>query len=217
MPYFELIDLIKNIATIVVTILAAIMTGYVFLKSVRSGMLTRARIGGLIEPSAKDKEQAKALIESIGLPEKDRVPFETEQLAQYYAQVLAQSRTSFWFSLVFASLGFMVILIGVFLYSGSNVGATVVQFLAGIVMDAVASLFFVQSRNAQKSMGEFFDKLRRDRMQLESRAMCDSVHNPDAKDALKIQLALYYAGLEHSDQIAKQIIDGTWGNRAASP
>lgn len=69
----------------------------------------------------------------------------------------------------------------VFMYSSETVGTTVAQFSAGTIMDAVAALFFVQSRNAQKSMGEFFDKLRRDRNHFESRKLCESIDDAGAR------------------------------------
>jgi hypothetical protein len=72
-------------------------------------------------------------------------------------------------------------------------------------MDAVAGLFFVQSKNAQKSMGEFFDKLRKDRAQVESRALCEALTTPEAKDSLRVHLALFYAGVEGHESIAKSI------------
>ena len=75
-----------------------------------------------------------------------------------------------------------------FLHSNGNIQATYLQVFAGVVMDAVSALFFVQSKNAQKSMGDFFDKLRRDRQQLESRKLCESISDQTAKDAIKMQL-----------------------------
>ncbi|AOK26294.1 hypothetical protein WK67_26790 [Burkholderia ubonensis] len=128
-----------------------------------------------------------------------------EQLTNYYTQVLSQSKVAFWFSLVFASLGFVAIMVAAFFYGSTTSGSTVAQFIAGTIMEAVASLFFVQSKNAQKSMGEFFDKLRSDRLHLESRKMCDAIQNPQTQDALKLNLALHYAGVPNSEVIAKQI------------
>ena len=56
-------------------------------------------------------------------------------------------------------------------------------------------------------MAEFFDKLRKDREQVESRSLCNDVTNENAKDALRIQLSLYYAGLPNGENIAKAIVD----------
>lgn len=201
---------IKDIASNVVTATTVLTAIAVLLVAFRSGVLHRIRFGSLeISASPREREQARALIESVSHPEREPVPFETEQLAQYYSQVLAQSKTSFWFSLIFASLGFAVIVIAGFLYSGTNQGATVAQFSAGVIMDAVAALFFVQSKNAQASMGEFFDKLRRDRQALEARKLCESLEDAIARDALRIELALSYAAIPESSQVAKSIL-GDW-------
>ena len=160
-----------------------------------------------LEATPEEKRQAQALVEQIKTSIKENIPFETEQLAQYYAQILSQSKVSFWFSLVFASLGFVAIITAGFLYKDGNMQPTFVQIFAGVVMDTVSALFFIQSKNAQRSMGEFFDKLRRDRQQLESRKLCDSISNQIARDAIKMQLALHYAELPEAASIAQRILD----------
>lgn len=186
--------------------LSAFMVVLSLLGAFKSGVLRKIKFGGVeLEVSPKERDEARALIDVVSRPGKDFMPFETEQLAQYYSQVLAQSKISFWFSLIFASMGFMVIVVAGFMYSSTASGATVAQFIAGMVMDAVAALFFVQSKNAQASMGDFFDKLRRDRQQVESRKLCEIISDAKAKDALRIQLALHYAELPNSDEVAKSI------------
>ena len=52
----------------------------------------------------------------------------------------------------------------------------IARFIAGGIVDAVAALFFVQSKRAQESMAEFFDKLRRDRNHLEARKLCENLN-----------------------------------------
>jgi len=150
---------------------------------------------------ALDKE-AGNLVKSLAFKPGDEVPFETEQLARYYAQTLSQSKTSFWFSLVFASIGFLVIIAAVFLTGMNSLAA--LQAFAGVVMNAVAGLFFVQSQRAQVSMGAFFDKLRDDRLHLESRKMCEAIENDDRRDQMRITLGLAYAGLS-SDALAPTV------------
>ncbi len=187
------------------TAIAVIVTALILYAALRSGALRRIRFGAF-ELEAREVDQARALIKAVAVPDHVPQPFETEQLAQYYAQVLAQSRTSFWFSLIFASLGFVVIVIAGFRYTATAAGATVAQIIAGVIMDAVSALFFVQSKNAQAAMGQFFDKLRRDRQQAESRKLCDSVNNLLACDALRIQLALHYAEVPGGQEIGSAII-----------
>lgn len=196
----------KELIAIVAGLVAVVTALFSIIGAMRAGVLRQLRVGSIeLTASPQEREQAKAFVDSIKATSQEDVPFETQQLALYYAQILAQSKISFWFSLVFASLGFGVIIAAVFLYSGSNTGATVVQFTAGVVIDAVAALFFVQSKNAQKAMGEFFDKLRRDRQHLESRRLADSVENLAAKDALRVNLSLHYAEVVNADAIAKTI------------
>ncbi len=189
--------------------LSVIVAIFAIIGAMRSGVLKRLRFGSIeIEANPQEQEQIRALVRSVS-NDSVSVPFETEQLALYYGQILSQSKISFWFSLVFASLGFVILVIAVFLYSTNSVGTTVAQFIAGTIMDAVAALFFVQSRNAQKSMGEFFDKLRRDRNHLESRQLCKNIEDKLARDALRIQLSLHYAEVPNAYDVSKSIIDSS--------
>jgi hypothetical protein len=198
----------ENAVGMVVAGISVVFAVSAIIGAMRAGVLTRLRLGNFldIQTTQIERQEARAVAEALAHSQ-EAVPFETEQLARYYGQILAQSKISFWFSLIFASLGFAVIIVAVFLYASSPAGATVAQFAAGVVMDSVAALFFVQSRNAQKSMGEFFDKLRRDRQQLESRKLCESLDNSVARDALRIQLSLHYAEVATAPEVAKSIFN----------
>ena len=81
-------------------------------------------------------------------------------------------------------------------------GTAIIKIFAGLIIDAVAALFFVQSRRAQEAMGVFFEKLRTDRQFIEGRRMCEEISNPAIKDKLKTILILHYSGLE-----SKPVID----------
>jgi hypothetical protein len=201
-------DLLSRGIEVTAALASILVALAIIVTAMRSGLLKRVRFGAFeIEATERERAQAKALVAAVARPGTEPVPFETEQLAQYYAQVLAQSKISFWFSLLFASLGFGVIVIAGFKYTSTANGAAVAQFVAGIIMDAVAALFFVQSKNAQAAMGDFFDKLRRDRQQVESRRLCESISSPAARDALRVQLSLHYAEVESREQIAGVIIN----------
>ena len=201
--------------TIILTLMFLVVT---LISAFRAGVLKKFTLGPWeLEASPADISDAKDLVEAATRPLSDTIPFETDQLARYYAQVLAQSKVSFWFSLVFASLGFFVIVTAAFMYSDGRVGNTVASFVAGAIIDAVAALFFVQSKNAQTSLSQFFDKLRRDRQLVESRKLCDNISNDETKDALRVHLALHYAEVNNSQEIGKAIIDSSLRKKALPP
>jgi predicted PurR-regulated permease PerM len=195
---------LSDVAAVVVGFVAVLFS---IVAAIRSGALKSIRLGSFeIEAAAKEVAEAKEIIQKITAPDSDRVPFETEQLANYYAQVLGQSKVSFWFSLVFASIGFLIIVLAAFMHADADSGSTIARFVAGGIVDAVAALFFVQSKRAQESMAEFFDKLRRDRNHLEARKLCESLDTPEAKDALRVRLALHYAEVASADAISESIM-----------
>ena len=202
------IDRLPDLLLLVVSIAAGLGS---ILGAMRSGVLRKVRLGS-IELEAPD-ESAIAYRRGQEAVREERVvndvdvPFESQQLSKYYSQVLGQSRVSFWFSLIFASLGFAVIIAAALMYSEKSTGSSVASFIAGVIVDAVAALFFVQSRESQRAMAEFFDKLRIDRERLESRRMVDMLSDPLAKDALRLQLALHLAGVPEGKAIADGIID----------
>lgn len=121
-------------------------------------------------------------------------------LRAYHELGLAQSRVSFWFSLVFASLGFALIAVSVVTAQTNdlNRAATVVPIVAGAIVDAIAGLFFVQSNRARQLMAGFFDRLREDRRMQESIQVADTISDDDLRSRVKVVLALNLAGVDTS-------------------
>lgn len=195
---------ILEYAIVGISIIVALV---VIVAAFRSGAITEIRLGQFqFKASSDARNESQKLFESLKISSEQDLPFETEQLSKYYGEVLAQSKVSFWFSLVFAVIGFLVIIISAFMYSAKGDSTTFVQMLAGTIIDAVAGLFFVQSRKAQESMADFFDKLRKDRQHTDSKKLCESIENTIARDALKIELSLYYAGIPNSSEASKALL-----------
>lgn len=200
------IEVTPNIFQNVVVVLSVLIVLMTVLGAFRAGVLRSIRFGSLeFIASPGERQDTQRLLAAIG-PEKDRIPFETEQLARFYAQVLSQSKISFWFSLIFASLGFVVIAFAIITFFQEKISQSVVQVVSGAIVEAVAALFFAQSRRAQDAMASFFDKLRTDRQQAESRTLCDTIKDGDMQDRLRLQLSLYYSGIPDFAVIAKDVI-----------
>ena len=139
--------------------------------------------------------------------EKLRLALESEQinqLIQYHANSLAQSKISFKFSIGAATFGFFVIVIGVgIVLLDPNSSASYLSVASGAIIDAVAALFFVQSNQARRSMTEFFDKLRVDRQFNESLRLCESIPDAKVQSMLKAQLALFFSGMPKDTEYVK--------------
>lgn len=212
----SMLDVLTKFSDTGIAIIGVIVSLFAIIGAFRAGVLKRVRFGSFeLQASEKDTQEARALIHAVTTAPGDKVPFETEQLANYYAQVLAQSKVSFWFSLVFASIGFLIIVLAAFMHADAQAGSTIARFIAGGVVDAVAALFFVQSKRAQESMADFFDKLRRDRNHLEARKLCESLDTLSAKDALRLRLSLHYAEVEKPDSIAESIMNTCLSNNSS--
>ena len=119
--------------------------------------------------------------------------YEVKHLSNYYSQVLYQSKISFWFSLIFASLGFVIIILSFFIYGAESIDKSILSFISGIIIEAVSALFFVQSNKARKTMGNFFEKLRRDKNNSEAKSICNQIEDSCLRDITKIQLVFKLA------------------------
>lgn len=127
---------------------------------------------------------------------KEPEAFEVKALATYYNRALSRATISFWFSIIFATIGFGVIVFALLSHDPTDLYATILKVVSGTVIDAVSSLFFFQSTNAQKQMGDFFEKLRLDRLISDARAMIGEVENAERRDQLRAQLVLKFAGID---------------------
>jgi hypothetical protein len=112
-------------------------------------------------------------------PEPDELP------VRYHAQVLAQAGVSYYISLLFAGLGFLVLV-----DSGGSGRGTV----AAILTEAVAALFFIESRKSRSAMLEQTRALRAEgdeRRREEERArLIAMVTEGEARDRLLSELVL---------------------------
>jgi hypothetical protein len=172
--------------------LASISVAVATAAALRSGVIKAITLGPL---SIEGGITSSQVSQQRDIPTVER-PFETEALASYYNQALARSKVSFWFSLIFASVGFLVIIFAFVTHDASDLAGTVIKIVSGVVIDAVSGLFFVQSTSAQKSMSEFFEKLRLDRASSVAREMISEMENVERRDQLRAQLVIKYAGID---------------------
>ena len=154
-----------------------------------------------------EKEPDHQVEEAVREGEKQHILLEL-----YHGQGLSQSRVSFWFSLIFAAVGFLVIISAIIrVNSGESLSSqsqVILPIIAGAIIDAVSALFFVQSNRARQLMTEFFDKLREDRKFDESIRLVKEVSDDRLRGRLQASLALNFANVPAGDSTLGVILDG---------
>ena len=119
---------------------------------------------------------------------------------------------SFTFSLVFAALGFCVIILSILMIDSDATTVeqrTWIGIISGTVIEAVSVLFFTQSNRARELMTNFFDRLRTDRKFDESLSIADKMADSDMKLRLQVLLALSFAEVEAGHETIAELFGVT--------
>ena len=198
LEYFSYI--FKNLVVPIFTVIMLIFTFWIAWKK------------GLLSEKKKTHEEiekkatfirGEGNVINITPSEMQKLAYDPDKFDEYHQQSIGQARISFWFSLIFASVGFLIIATSIFTYSDKT---GYIGIIAGTIIDAVSALFFMQSNKARILMSEFFDKLRQDRKLEESLNLCQSIDDEFLRNALKVKLSLFFSGLEDSYNTASEII-----------
>lgn len=193
MTVADLLNQAERIFSVLSALVAALTVVVMILSAFKGGLIKKLQVGPLTVEGGITKREISEL-ERAGVDNKE--PFEITALANYYNQALSRANISFWFSLIFAAIGFGVIIFAFATHEASDIYGTVIKVISGTVIDAVSALFFVQSTNAQKSMSEFFEKLRQDRLNAEAREMIAEMEDIERRDQLRAQLILKYSNID---------------------
>jgi len=204
----ELIKTLSSSTALLLSVLAIVVTLSVYF---RKGKM---KFGSFELDFSKDQIVAGGDVH-IYVPKKEDIPQEPAHkqyalMQQYHAQGLAQAKISFWFSLIFASIGFTVIVVSLLTMDSRTAlidqGRTLVGLVSGTIIDAVSTLFFIQSNKARHLMTEFFDKLRIDRKFDESLQLSDKIPDTAVQSRLKVLMALNFAGVFPPESVVREIL-----------
>jgi hypothetical protein len=176
---------------------------------------------GLVNRRVSDAG-APASTANLGSDENTDLPEQSDLhgqlLRRYHAQGLAQSQVSFWFSIVFAALGFSIIAFGAVtafnaLVVGGNMESLTtgavrasIPIISGTVIDAVAALFFVQSNRARHLMSAFFDKLRTDNNLSIGLRLAEGIPDKTLASSLQAYLAMHFSGIDVSVNAYRSVL-----------
>jgi hypothetical protein len=122
------------------------------------------------------------------------VDFVGELVNGYHQQALSQAKVQFWFSVAAATVGFAYILFAT-LRADDGTLSVVLNTLPGIVIDAVAFLFFRQAEQTRERATALYDRLRQDSQIEGAREMVESIDDVQIRSLVKAQIALHMSGL----------------------
>ncbi len=127
------------------------------------------------------------------------------QLVEYFNLVSHQARAGFKLAGLFAGLGLVLLIVTAVVPARYTGGLALLQLLTGGMLLGLAGLFFNRLKSTHRSICECLEKLMARGRQLKARELCESVNDEQSRDALRIQLALHYAGVSRALHTAKAI------------
>lgn len=125
---------------------------------------------------------------------REGLDFVSELVNGYHQQALSQAKIQFWFSVVAATVGFCYILVAATRATDGTL-AVVLNSLPGVVIDAVAFLFFKQAEQTRERATALYDRLREDSQVEGAREMVESIDDVQIRSLVKAQIALHMSGL----------------------
>lgn len=110
-------------------------------------------------------------------------------------RALEQARFQFWFSIGAATIGFAWIITAGAMALNSDSSARLLQVAPGIILDAVAFLFFRQAEETCQRATALYDRLRTDYLKTQAISIVDSIEDTKLRSAIRGQLALHIVGM----------------------
>lgn len=154
---------------------------------------------------------------------KMRSNFVADMIESYHMQALSQAKVQFWFSVVAATTGFLYILYAA-QRTADGTWAIAANTLPGVVIDAVAFLFFRQAEQTRERATELYDRLRQDRQTEKAYSIVDSIDDWYTRSMVKAQIALHMSGLspkvldlQSEDKYRKMLIEKNALNSVPQP
>ena len=129
-----------------------------------------------------------------------------ELVNSYHQQALSQARVQFWFSVIAATVGFGYILYSASAFSADN-WATILKTLPGVVIDAVALLFFRQAEQTRQRATELYDRLRTDSQAIMAKDLLSSIEDTKIRSIAQAQIALHLSGVATKDFDVSTLIE----------
>ena len=169
--------------------------------------LIKTRISKKERPYNLNTEESYSEIINL-LKEEDskNITVEMKQLAEHTSEISLQIKLNFWLGLIFAIFGFIILLFVTFLGREISHISTVVPYISITIIEVISVLFFSRSNKVRKEMKQFFNTLRKDKQLDAAKKLVEYIQDPILKDILRVQLTLYYSGIQNDTSSINNVI-----------
>jgi hypothetical protein len=120
--------------------------------------------------------------------------------------------------MMFASFGFAILASAIVFIMRQDLTTglykPIITLVSGAIIEAVSSLFFVQSNLAHRGMTDFFEKLRVDAKLDDALKLLNEIHDPRIGSNVKALLAIKLADVQLEKEDIREL--DTWQSRSAS-
>ncbi|MFC1855916.1 hypothetical protein ACFL2A_05185 [Thermodesulfobacteriota bacterium] len=216
------IEIFLTVISGLITAIGGLLFATIFRKKTEQDKIQNENLNSIAEVAvAKASEARLKVIDSIAskLPEGGK-PEEIERLLEskisidknlfinhedgslieglvdsYHQQALSQAKVQFWFSVIAATVGFIYILFSASSITSNNY-ESYLKIMPGVIIDAVAFLFFRQAEQTRERATALYDRLRADNQLLKSQSVVESIEDLQIRSAVKAQIALHMSGLK---------------------
>jgi gas vesicle protein len=128
----------------------------------------------------------------------------------YHDQALGQAMVQFRVSVTAAVIGFALIIYGGFMQitsSSSTTTEVILGILPGVVIDAVAYLFFQQAERTRTRATELYDRLRADQRDRQALEIADGIADSKLRSFVYAQMSLHIVGLKISELDIRSVLE----------
>ena len=116
-------------------------------------------------------------------------------LRLHHEQALQQSNIQFWFSIVASIIGFLFIILMVFITDSIEWYDYVFKMMPGAIIEIVSILFINQARETRDRATKFFTELNYEMQISKSVEIADSIEDEGIKADVKSKIALHIIGI----------------------